>query len=264
MRGDMSIDDIIRKLADGATLEGPHWTEPVKVLAVKARGSRVEVQAVGLHTKRLWNKLLKAEDFTDSIRITQAGELKAGQTEQELLQSHPWDRSWNLSHFRSDSSSHRRGVSRADRGMRRRTPLGVQQSARSQVERKLWHAQAGRGRAGQAFELGEPGLVDGATANSLAAGRYGPPRDGQLAKTKLPSGSCLRMLDQSPGPTQDPLQGTGRLSSPARGLDCSGVGWTPRQITPATAQFTANSHSGRCRAAFVHALVGSEPLSRIR
>ncbi|MBM4001404.1 MAG: DEAD/DEAH box helicase [Planctomycetes bacterium] len=73
----MTIEDILQQLADGATLEGPHWTEPVKVLAVKARGARVEVQAVGLHTKRLWNKLLKSEDFDGGIKITQAGELAA-------------------------------------------------------------------------------------------------------------------------------------------------------------------------------------------
>jgi hypothetical protein len=47
------------------------------VLAVKARGAPVEVQAVGLHTKRLWNKLLKAEDFDGTVKITQAGELAA-------------------------------------------------------------------------------------------------------------------------------------------------------------------------------------------
>ena len=44
------------------------------MLAVKGRGSRVEIQAVGLHTRRLWNKLLKAEDFGESITITRAGE----------------------------------------------------------------------------------------------------------------------------------------------------------------------------------------------
>lgn len=73
----MTIDEILQQLADGATLDGPHWTEPVKVLAVKARGARVEVQAVGLHTKRLWNKLLKAEDFDGAIKITLAGDLAA-------------------------------------------------------------------------------------------------------------------------------------------------------------------------------------------
>ncbi|MFI5457785.1 MAG: DEAD/DEAH box helicase, partial [Isosphaerales bacterium] len=89
----MTIDEILRHLADGATLEGPHWTEPVKVLVVKARGTRVDVQAVGLHTKRLWNKLLKAEDFDGAIKITQAGELAA--------------LTGNATHFRLAAEAHR-------------------------------------------------------------------------------------------------------------------------------------------------------------
>ncbi len=89
----MTIDEILQRLSDGASLEGPHWTEPVKVLAIKARGTRVEVQAVGLHTKRLWNKLLKPEDFDGSIKITQAGELAA-------LTGNP-------THFRLAAEAHR-------------------------------------------------------------------------------------------------------------------------------------------------------------
>jgi len=49
----MSIDDILRPLAEGAILEGPHWTEPIKVLAAKIWGAKVEVQAEGLLTHRL-------------------------------------------------------------------------------------------------------------------------------------------------------------------------------------------------------------------
>src|SRR5947209_10180818 len=71
----MAIDDILQQLADGATLEGPHWTEPVKVLAVKVWGAKVEVQAEGLHTRRLWKKLLKADDFDGSVKITPCGKL---------------------------------------------------------------------------------------------------------------------------------------------------------------------------------------------
>lgn len=89
----MAIDEILKKLSGGTTLEGPHWTEPVKVLAAKARGTRIEVQAVGLHTKRLWNKLLKAEDFDGAIKITQAGELAA-------LTGNP-------THFRLAAEAHR-------------------------------------------------------------------------------------------------------------------------------------------------------------
>ena len=63
----MTTGEILSRLTEGATLEGPHWTEPVKVLTAKARGSRIEIQAVGLHTKRLWNKLFKAEEFDSAI-----------------------------------------------------------------------------------------------------------------------------------------------------------------------------------------------------
>jgi SNF2 family DNA or RNA helicase len=89
----VTIDEVLRRIADGATLEGPHWTEPVKILAAKARGTRVEVQAVGLHTKRLWNKLLRPEDFDGLIKITQAGDLAA-------LTGNP-------AHFRLAAEAHR-------------------------------------------------------------------------------------------------------------------------------------------------------------
>src|SRR5438270_8283049 len=89
----MTTVEILQWLGDGAILERPHWTEPVKVLAVKARGARVEVQAVGLHTERLWNKLLKAEDFNGAIKVTQTGELAA-------LTGNP-------THFRLAAEAHR-------------------------------------------------------------------------------------------------------------------------------------------------------------
>ena len=62
-----------------------------------------------------------------------------------------------------------------------------------------------RGRAGQAFEFGEPDVVDRATASSLAADRHGPPQDDQAVKTKLLRGSCLRNLDQCLGANASPL-----------------------------------------------------------
>jgi len=69
--------DLLSQLSEGTVLEGPHWTEPVKVLTAKARGTRIEVRAVGLHTEKLWTKLLKDEDFGDTITITQAGQMAA-------------------------------------------------------------------------------------------------------------------------------------------------------------------------------------------
>ncbi len=38
----------------------------------------------------------------------------------------------------------------------------------------MWRGEVRRGRAGQAFDFGEPGVLDGATAMSLAAGHHGP------------------------------------------------------------------------------------------
>jgi hypothetical protein len=66
----------------------------------------------------------------------------------------------------------------------------------------MWRDEARRGRAGQAFQLGEPGVVDGTTANSLATSDRVPRQDGQVVKTKFLARNCLRILDQGLGPTQ--------------------------------------------------------------
>ena len=57
----------------------------------------------------------------------------------------------------------------------------------------MWRGEVRRGRAGQAFDFGEPGVLDGATAKSLAAGRHGPRQVGQIVKTKPLTRSCLRI-----------------------------------------------------------------------
>ena len=54
----------------------------------------------------------------------------------------------------------------------------------------MWRDGARRGRAGQAFKLGEQGVVGGTTANSVTAGCRGPRQDGQVAKTKPLTRSC--------------------------------------------------------------------------
>lgn len=89
----MITDTILHQLTEGTVLEGPHWTEPVKVLTAKARGSRIEVQAVGMHTRRLWTKLLKPEEFDGAIKATSAGALAA-------LDGNP-------THFRLAAEAHR-------------------------------------------------------------------------------------------------------------------------------------------------------------
>lgn len=89
----MNAQELLALLTEGTTLEGPHWTEPVRVLTAKARGPRIEVQAVGLNTKRLWTKLLNPEDFNTSIKVTQAGQLAA--------------LNGNSTHFRLAAEAHR-------------------------------------------------------------------------------------------------------------------------------------------------------------
>ncbi|MBI2806091.1 MAG: DUF3883 domain-containing protein [Planctomycetes bacterium] len=89
----MNVEQILRQLEQGATLDGPHWTEPVRVLTAKARGTKIEVQAVGLRTKRLWTKLLKVEEFGRVVKITGAGQLAA-------LNGNP-------THFRLAAEAHR-------------------------------------------------------------------------------------------------------------------------------------------------------------
>src|SRR5437879_13853230 len=89
----MNPEPVLRLVREGASLEGPHWTEPVRVLTAKARGTRIEVQAVGLRTRRLWTKLLKADEFEGAIKITLAGQLAA-------LDGNP-------THFRLAAEAHR-------------------------------------------------------------------------------------------------------------------------------------------------------------
>src|SRR3984957_3871509 len=77
--------------------------------------------------------------------------------------------------------------------------LGTLRKARSQIEPGIWRAKAWNGRAGQAFALVEFGVVVRATANSPPRTAAGHKQDDQAAKTKLPAGSCSRILDQSLG-----------------------------------------------------------------
>jgi hypothetical protein len=80
----------------------------------------------------------------------------------------------------------------------------------------MWRGEVRRGQAGQAFNFGEPGVLDGATAKSLAAGRNGPRQVGQIVETKPLRRSCLLILDQSLKPGEPALHATGRFSSPVR------------------------------------------------
>jgi hypothetical protein len=88
------------------------------------------------------------------------------------------------------------------RSARTPTSLGTLRIARSQMEPGIWCGEAGHGRAGQAFELAESGVVDRATANSSLRTATGHKQDDQIVKTKPPAGSCSRVLDQSLGSTR--------------------------------------------------------------
>ena len=50
-------------ITEGAVLEGPHWTEPVRVLSAKVRASRVEVHAIGVHTRQHSAKLIPLSPY---------------------------------------------------------------------------------------------------------------------------------------------------------------------------------------------------------
>jgi hypothetical protein len=80
----------------------------------------------------------------------------------------------------------------------------------------MWRGRAWRRRAGQAFELGGPDVADGTTANSLVASYCGPRQDGQAAKTKLLTRSCLRFWTRAWSQRELAEERTGRLKSPAQ------------------------------------------------
>ncbi len=69
----------------------------------------------------------------------------------------------------------------------------------------MWRGEVRRGRAGQAFDFGEPGVLDGATAKSLAAGtcRHLGLDAAAYLRDVLPA---LHALGDKPSPEQlDPL-----------------------------------------------------------
>jgi hypothetical protein len=88
------------------------------------------------------------------------------------------------------------------RAARTGAPLGMLQSARSQVGPGMWRNGVRRGRAEQAFALRKPGR-SGRDHRQFTRRR--PPRtatDDQAVKTTPLTRSGLRVLDQSRGPTR--------------------------------------------------------------
>ena len=124
--------------------------------------------------------------------------------------------------------------------------------------------------AGQAFELGEPGMLDGTTANSSPRTAAGHKQDDQIVKTKpLTRGAACGFWIRAWGQREPALQGTGRSSSPAQcGLAGARVDWTSRPLTPDATHFgkehpirTLTPHAwslaGRIRVFVSHAIAAS-------
>ena len=103
----------------------------------------------------------------------------------------------------------------------------------------MWRGQAWRGRAGQAVGLGEPGVADGTTANSIAASYHGPPQDGQAAKAKPLARSCLQILDQGLGPTRAHSRTDRPLEKPSTIAGLS-QGWAGLPFQPRRIQLTSH------------------------
>ena len=95
-------------------------------------------------------------------------------------------------------------------------PLGTLRKTRSQIEPGIWRGKAWHGRAGQAFELVESGVVDRATANSSPRTATGHKQDDQIVKTKPPAGAACGFWIRAWGQREPALQGTGRSNGPAR------------------------------------------------
>jgi len=70
----------------------------------------------------------------------------------------------------------------------------------------MWRDGTFRGRGGQAFEFSEPGVREGTTADSVAAGCYGPRQGGQVAKTKPLTRGCLQTRTRAWGQLEPTLE----------------------------------------------------------
>jgi hypothetical protein len=80
-------------------------------------------------------------------------------------------------------------------------------------------AKLGLGRAGQAFELVEPGVMDGTTANSSPRTATGHNRMTRSSRQSPPQGTARGFWIRAWGQREPANQRTGRLNGPARRLD---------------------------------------------
>jgi superfamily II DNA or RNA helicase len=64
-------------ITEGAVLEGPHWTEPVRVLSVKPRANRLEIHAIGVVTHQHYAKLIPLTDIGVAVKVSPPSERAA-------------------------------------------------------------------------------------------------------------------------------------------------------------------------------------------
>ena len=89
---------------------------------------------------------------------------------------------------------------------------------RNSFRTRMWRGRARHGRAGQAFELGEPGVVDGATANSSPQTAAGHDRMTRPSRRSSSRGAACGFWIRAWGQREPALQGTGRLNRSAQWL----------------------------------------------
>src|SRR5262249_33481815 len=89
------------------------------------------------------------------------------------------------------------------------------------------------------------GVVDRATANSLAADRHGPPQDDQAAKTRLFTAIRLQIPGRAWANMSPRLKKPAAWTAPHSGSAGSRVGWTSLPHAPNAAHFHGNTRSGR-------------------
>ena len=65
------------EIPEGAILEGPHWTEPVRVLSVKLRARRLEVHAIGIQSRQHSAKLIPLADIGTTVQVSLPSERAA-------------------------------------------------------------------------------------------------------------------------------------------------------------------------------------------
>ena len=144
--------------------------------------------------------------------------------------------------------------------------FGTLFKARNEVGHEIWHGMAWhdvawRGRAGQAFRLGEPALWTGPPPIRSPRATLGRDRMTRSPRRSSSQGTACGSWTRSLEPTRARSQTNRPLEKKARhvGRARSRVGWTSLPLTPNATHFAENTRSGRLRAAFGHALGGSGP-----